>query len=204
MSVNDIKMKYAEKMINELNKFLKVYNDQTSNSHTFTMDQYSFIIRILGNYVAHLDVSGDNWLNTKIEMGDVSIDMSVFKESIEKDRVKAFLCRLQKAFHYSLDDDVCDYLQNTSDFTQEEKVICIEFYGRVSSLNSAMKSKMFDDIKSDILSRESISSYDKELRLFNEYSRYISSKKELSIIIQRFDSQIRRLASEKTPSDIFF
>ena len=201
--VNDIKMKYAEKMISELNKFLEVYNTQKGASYTFTMHQYSFIIRVLGNYVANLDMS--TWLESEIVISDdVRIDMSVFKDSDKKDRVKSFLEKLKNAFHYSLDDDVCNYLSITSDFTQDEKILCIEFYGRVSRLNSAMKAKMFDDLSSDILSHESISSYEKELRFFNEYSRYISSKKEIASVIQRFDSHIKRMASEKTPSDIFF
>lgn len=205
--VNDIKMKYAEKMITELNKFLEVYNKRSNESYTFKMDQYPFIIRMIGNYVARLDMTDDKWLDTEIVMSDeVSITMSVFLQSPndEKERVKTFLGRLKKAFHHSLDDDVHRYLATTSDFTDDEKEVCFEFYSRVSLLNNAMKAKMFNDTSSDILSNETISSYAKELKSFNEYSRYISSKKEIALVIQRFDSHIKRMASEKTPSDIFF
>ena len=203
--VNDIKMKYAEKMIMELNKFLEVYNKRSDTSYTFKMDQYPFIIRMIGNYVARLDI--DKWLESEIVMSDeVSIMMSVFIQSPddEKERVKTFLGRLKKAFHYSLDDDVHRYLAETSDFTDDEKELCFEFYRRVSALNNAMKAKMFNDTSSDILSNATISSYANELKSFNEYSRYISSKKEVALVIQQFDSHIKRLASEKTPSDIFF
>jgi len=203
--VNDIKMKYAEKMIKELNKFLEVYNKLSNTSYTFKMDQYPFIIRMIGNYVARLDI--DKWLETEIVMSDeVAITMSVFLQSPEdeKERVKTFLGRLKKAFHHSLDDDVHRYIATTSDFTDDEKELCFEFYSRVSALNNAMKAKMFNDTTTDILSNETISSYTNELKSFNEYSRYISSKKEVALVIQRFDSHIKRMASEKTPSDIFF
>jgi hypothetical protein len=169
------------------------------------MDQYPFIIRMIGNYVARLDI--DKWLESEIVMSDeVSITMSVFLQSPddEKERVKTFLGRLKTAFHYSLDDDVHRYLVETSDFSDDEKELCFEFYSRVSLLNNAMKAKMFNDTSSDILSNETISSYANELKSFNEYSRYISSKKEVALVIQRFDSHIKRMASEKTPSDIFF
>ena len=203
--VNDIKMKYAEKVITELNKFLEVYNKRPNTSYTFKMDQYPFIIRMIGNYVARLDI--DKWLETEIVMSDdVAITMNVFLQSPddEKERVKTFLGRLKKAFHHSLDDDVHRYLATTSDFAHDEKELCFEFYSRVSALNNAMKAKMFNDTSSDILSNETISSYANELKSFNEYSRYISSKKEVAVVIQRFDSHIKRMASEKTPSDIFF
>lgn len=203
--VNNIKIKYAEKMVSELNKFLTVYNNRASTSHAFTMDQYSLIMRMIGNYVARLDL--DKWLESEIFMSnDLSIKMSVFLDSPddEKDKVKNFLARLKKAFYYSLDDDIYRYLTTTSDFTDHEKELCFEFYSRVSSLNNAMKTKMFNDTSTNVLSNESISSYSKELQLFNDYSKYISSKREFALVIERFDSHIKRMASEKTPSEIFF
>ena len=201
--MEDIKQKYQEKMVNELNKFLCVYNELSQTSVTFSMDDYPFIIRVLGNYVSRLDL--DNWQESEMSFGTFTVSMSVFKNTIYEEKVHQFVKRLKDAFIINLDGEIIDYLENTKDFTEEEKLICIGFHERASNLNRAMKKEMFGNVTSDVLSKEVISEkYANELREFNEYTHFASSRPDVARVIKRFDMAVKTLASKKSPTEIFF
>lgn len=205
MSTVELKQKYQEKMIKEFTKFLEVYN-KIANT-TFTIDirgEYDVFIRILGNYI-YKNFNIKSWDQTKLKFSDeVIIDFSVFTNTEYYQPVKNFLLSLKSAFYGSLDDDVYEYLENTKDYTDEEKVVCKEFYDKISSLNNAIKHNMFNDVNTDVTNPESIKNYENELKEFNNYTHYISSKKELYNLIQHFDGKIRNLSKNKKYDDIFF
>lgn len=197
--------KYKERMTTELTKFLSVYN-QVSNS-SFVLDLnagYDIFIRILGNYIyKKFDVK--TWDQTKIEFSpEIVIDFSVFRNTVYFQKVQNFLISMKNAFYGSLDDDIYEYLEKTDDYTDEEKVVCREFYDRVSALNNAMKSNMFESTKNNLIDKDNISKYSEELKEFNRYSNYVSSKRELYSLISHFDQKIREKAKTKKFSDIFF
>ena len=201
--MEDIKQKYQEKMVNELNKFLAVYNQISHTSVTFSMDDYPFIIRVIGNYVSNLDL--DKWKESEISFETFTVSMSVFTNTIYEEKVHQFVKRLKDAFHINLDGEIIAYLENTKDFTEEEKLICFGFHERASNLNRAMKKEMFGNLTSDALSKEVISEkYANELREFNEYTRFVSSRPDVARVIQRFDLAVKTLASKKSPTEIFF
>jgi hypothetical protein len=202
--VEDIKLKYQEKMVSELNKFLAVYNQIANTSISFSLEDYPFIIRVIGNYVSHLDLG--LWLDSTISFNDeMKVEMHVFRCTVYEENVKQFVGRLKKAFHYSLDEEIERYLDNTDEFVDEEKVLCLAFHERASKLNRAMKDTMFNDVDTDVLSKDVISArYASELREFNEYTRFISSRPEVARVIQRFDVAVKTLASKKVPTEIFF
>lgn len=202
--VEDIKLKYQEKMVSELNKFLKVYSEITQNEVKFDIEDYPLIIRIIGNYVSTLDIN--NILQSTISFGDDTvIRLHLFKNTPYEQKVVEFIRRLKNAFHSSLDDDVYQYLTETEDFTENEKQICTEFYTHVSKLNQAMKQNMFSNVHTNILDREVIRTYyERELREFNNYTKMVSSDPYKYQVIQRFDKMVKKLASEKKPTEIFF
>lgn len=202
--VEDIKLKYQEKMVSELNKFLKVYSEIIHNEVKFDMEDYPLIIRIIGNYVSTLDTN--NILQSSISFDDDTvIQLHLFKNTPYEEKVVAFIRRLKSAFHSSLDDDIYQYLTETNDFTENEKQICNEFYGHVSKLNIAMKQNMFSNVHTNITDREIIRLYyETELRDFNNYTKIISSDPQKYHIIQRFDKMVKKIASEKKPTEIFF
>lgn len=205
MSVEEIKKRYQEKMITELNKFLSVYNQVSNKTISFSLQDYPTIIRIIGNYVANLSSNRDDWLATTISFPDFEIELDVFKDTIYRERVLNFLNRLKDSFHDSLSDDVKEYLRTTDDFSDQEKQVCLSFLEKMDTLNKAMKRTMFDNIDVDVFSKEVIRrEYEDELRLFNEYTRYLTSQPELGRIVYRFDGMIRKIASEKQPTEIFF
>ena len=197
--------KYKERMITELTKFLTVYNEVSQS--TFVLDingGYDMFIRILGNYIyKKFDVK--TWDQTKIEFSpEIVIDFSVFRNTAYFQKVQNFLISMKNAFYGTLDDDIYEYLEKTDDYTDEEKVVCREFYDRVSALNNAMKSNMFESTETNLMSKDNISKYSEELKEFNRYSNYISSKRELYALISHFDQKIREKAKTKKFSDIFF
>ena len=197
--------KYKERMITELTKFLTVYNEVSQS--TFVLDingGYDMFIRILGNYIyKKFDVK--TWDQTKIEFSpEIVIDFSVFRNTAYFQKVQNFLISMKNAFYGTLDDDIYEYLEKTDDYTDEEKVVCREFYDRVSALNNAMKSNMFESTETNLMSKDNISKDSEELKEFNRYSNYISSKRELYALISHFDQKIREKAKTKKFSDIFF
>lgn len=207
--VEDIKLKYQEKMVSELNKFLNAYSEVLQHEVKFDMDDYyPLIIRIIGNYVATLDntSNANDILESSITFDrNMIIHLRLFKNTPYEEKVVEFIRRLKKAFHSSLDDDIYQYLTETDDFTENEKQVCNEFYSHVSKLNHAMKQNMFSNVHTNILDREVIRAYyDTELREFNNYTKMLSTDLRKYNIVQRFDKMVKKLASEKKPTEIFF
>ena len=204
-SVSDI---YKEKMIKELGKFLVAYNE-VSNSNLILdiRGGYDLFIRILGNYIYKI-YDSKTWDQSKIDFPSensfITIDFSVFRNTVYFKKVQDFLISMKNAFYGTLDDDIYDYIDKTDDYTEEEKVICREFYDRVSALNNAMKHNMFSSTTSDLTDKDNISKYSDELKEFNRYSNYISSKHELYSLISVFDQKVREKAKTKKFHEIFF
>jgi len=196
---------YRDKMINEFTKFLQVYN-QISNSN-YILDirgEYDVFIHFLGNYI-YTRYNHETWDKSSIKFSDdIVIDLSLFKNTQYYKSVNDFLLSLKKAFFDSLDDNVYNYLKTTSDYDDEEKRVCTEFYDRISNLNNAMKHHTFASTTKPEMSSETISNYKKELKEFNNYVYYISTKKELFELIKTFDEKIRTLSSNKNYTEILF
>lgn len=205
MSVEEIKKRYQDKMVIELNKFLQVYNEVTGEKISFGLEDYSTIIRIIGNYVSRLSSNREDWLSSSILFPDFTISINVFRGTVYEDRVLNFLNRLKDSFQDSLSDDIHEYLRTTDDFSDQEKQLCSVFLEKMDALNKAMKRAMFDDVSINITSKDVIRrEYEEELRQFNEYTRNVATKPELGKVIYRFDGMIRKIASEKVPTEIFF
>lgn len=203
--VEELKNNFKEKMIIEFTKFLDVYNKVANTTYILDIrGEYDVFIRFLGNYIyKHFDAK--NWDETSIKLSDeVSIDLSLFKNTECHQVVHRFLLSLKEAFFNSLDEDVYDYINNTKDFTKEEKRVCRDFYDRVSSLNKAMKHSTFESKDKELLSKDNISTYSNELREYNNYIHYVSSKKELYYLIQYFDKKIREISKNKKYPEILF
>lgn len=203
--INELKENYKEKMVKEFTKFLEVYNKLANTS--FTIDirgEYDMFIRVLGNYIYKI-FNSKTWDKTQIKFSDeIIIDLSLFVDTPYYNKVKEFLLCLKNAFYGSLDDDVYEYLENTKDYTTEEKIICKEFYDKISNLNNSIKHNMFENVTNDITNPDNIKNYEKELKEFNNYTHHISSKRELYSLIQSFDKKIRILSKNKKYEDIFF
>lgn len=197
--------KYKEKMITELTKFLAVYNEVSKSNFVLDMNSgYNIFIRILGNYI-YKKFNVKTWDQTKIEFEpEVVVDFSVFRNTPYFQKVQNFLISMKSAFYGTLDDDIYEYLEKTDEYTDEEKVVCREFYDRVSALNNAMKCNMFETTETNLMDKDNISKYSEELKEFNRYSNYVSSKPELYALISHFDQKIREMAKTKKFPDIFF
>lgn len=197
--------KYKERMTAELTKFLAVYNDVSKSNFVLNLnDNYDIFIRLLGNYI-YKKFNVKTWDQTKIEFSpEIVIDFSIFRNTAYFQKVQNFLISLKNAFYGTLDDDIYEYLEHTSEYTDEEKVVCKEFYDRVSALNNAMKHNIFESTETNVMDKDNISKYSEELKEFNRYSNYVSSKPELYALISHFDQIIREKAKTKKFPDIFF
>ena len=206
-TVDEIRQRYQDKMILEMTKFLTVYNQLSQSSINLedALADYAALIRLLGNYVATLDVFQRKWLDTSIEFSDeIAIDMGVFRDTVWEKKVENFLMLLKKAFYSSLNDDISSYLEATTDFTDEEKVLCRLFWSKVDSLNQAMKKSTFNNLTREMMDRKNIASYSDELKAFNEFTQELAKTPERMHIVRRFDVEVKRLAATKTPSEVFF
>lgn len=203
--IENLKNQFKEKMITEFTKFLEAYNNVANTNYILDIrGEYDVFIRFLGNYI-YKNFNPKNWHETSIKFSDeVLIDLSLFKNTKYFESVHKFLLSLKDAFFNSLDDDIYHYLDNTNDYNKEEKRICREFYDRVSSLNKAMKHSTFESKDKQLLTKDTISSYSNELREYNNYLHYISSKRELYNLIQHFDKKIRKLSKDKKYPEILF
>ncbi len=204
-NIETLKNHFKEKMINEFSKFLEVYNQLSGSNYILDIrGEYDLFIRFLGNYIYKI-FDHSNWENTEIKFSDeITINLSVFKNTQYYKPVNDFLLSLKNAFFSSLDQDIYDYLDTTKDYTKEEKRVCREFYDRVSALNNAMKHSTFNSKDSELLSQNNISNYSNELKEFNNYIHYVSSKRELYNLIQHFDKKIRELSKNKKYPEILF
>ena len=197
-------MSYQEKMLTEITKFLSVYN-KLSGGDSIEIDKkdYSNFIRTLGHYLYTTNL--DSWVSSTISFGEVKIEMSVFSNTNYEPKVHQFLVCLKKAFHSNLDDDINNYILTTTDFNDEEKMVCIESHGYMSRLQNAMKQGIFKDaIEHKVTSNETISSYSEQLKEFNEYTKSVSSDPIKYDIIQRFHKVLPSIAAQKRQPDIFF
>jgi hypothetical protein len=203
--LNLLKETYKDKMVTEFTKFLQAYSQVSGSNYIIDIrGEYDVFIHFLGNYI-YTKYNSQTWDESVIQFTeDVVIDLSLFKNTQYYDVVNNFLLSLKKAFFNSLDDDVYNYLKTTTDYNDEEKRICTEFYDRISNLNNAMKHHTFISKTKPEMSIETISNYKKELKEFNNYAHYVSSKKELFNLMKHFDNKIRSLSSNKTYPEILF
>jgi hypothetical protein len=203
--LNPIKDSYKEKMVTEFTKFLQVYNQLAKTNYILDIrGEYDVFIHFLGNYI-YTKYNSQTWDESIIKFNeDVIINLSIFKNTQYYDTVNNFLLSLKKAFFDSVEDEVYNYLKNTSDYNDEEKRICIEFYDRMSTLNNAIKHHTFVSSTKPEMSNETITNYNKELKEFNNYVHYVSSKRELFNLINNFDNKIKSLVSTKKYTEILF
>lgn len=199
---------YKAKMLNELEKFLNVYNDVAGTAYVFDVrGQYDHLIRVLGKYIS-TDYQSETWQQTTLSFSDdVVIEFSVFSGSPYEQHVANYLQSLKRAFNDSLDGQVDSFLSGTDKYTQEEKVICREFFSKVTTLHEGMRATAFGrdaSTDSDLMATETIAKYKEALREYNSYMTYVAKNKPILLLIQRFDSDIRTLATQKKPVEVLF
>lgn len=197
---------YKEIMIGELQKFINVYNQLANTSYLFDIEkgQYDYFIRLLGNYIYKV-YTPEGWKQSKLSFSDdIFINFSIFVGTEYEDKVGSYLNQLKEAFNDSLDKEIDDYLTETSDYTENEKMICREFYQKVSMLHAKMKENMFRETDTDLTSKDNISNYKTELEEYNRYMNYVAGNKPIFSLITHFDTKIRNLAQSKQPRQILF
>lgn len=204
--VQEIGDRYKSKMMNELQKFLNVYNDIAGSTYMFDVrGQYDMMIRILGNYISTV-YSPDTWLDTKLQFSEeVVIEFEVFRGTAYEEKVALYLQSLRRAFDESLDQEISQFLQTTQAYTEEEKNVCREFFNKMTELHRQMKNATFKGaLDADITSTTTIDQYKETLREFNQFMTFIASNRTLNALIQRFDSDIRQIAVQKRQVEIVF
>jgi L-cysteine desulfidase len=131
--------------------------------------------------------------------------MRVFNDTPYQNAVKKFLESLNKAFQSNLDDEINNYITTTTDFTEDEKKICLEVQGYMSRLQASMKKGIFNDaINHSVTSNEVMSSYSDTLKEFNEYTKTIATDPLKYDVVDRFKKMLPVLAAQKIQPDIFF
>jgi hypothetical protein len=194
---------FQEIMLQEFEKFLKVYNNLTNSNVSLKNLDYSTTIRILGNFI-YKDLDINDWQNSHITFSkNIIISLNVFKDTQYENSVKNFLVSLKNAFYSDIDEDVYNYL-NSGVFNEVEKELCTHFYEKVKDLNSGMKHSIFDDKNTKILENDTISTYADKLKAFNDFVYNISTNQEMFNIITRFDKEIKNIAKNKKHPRIFF
>ena len=203
--INSIKDIYKEKMITEFTKFLQVYNQLAETNYILDIrGEYDVFIHFLGNYI-YTKYNSQTWDESVIKFSDdVIINLTIFKNTEHYNSANNFLLSLKKAFFDSIDDEIYNYLKTTTDYNDEEKRICTEFYDRMSTLNSAIKHYTFVSSKKPEMSNETITNYNKELKEFNNYVHHVSSNTQLFNLIKHFDTKIKSLVSTKKYTEILF
>jgi len=208
MSLNPQEDLYRMKMTTEVKKFIKVYNEVSGQNVLLDSldEEYEGFVRILGNYI-YKKFKEDSWVQTKIYLGDIKktvIDFSVFKDNIHEDRVKNFLITMKNAFYESVDVEIETYLETTSDFTDDQKDVCRNFYSRISDLNRAIKDYSFSSVSNDLSDKNSISHYKDELFRYNEYVQQITKDDEIKHVIDKFHLIFKNISLNKTRCQIVF
>lgn len=206
--IDDMTQLYKSKMLNELEKFLNVYNDVAGTVFVFDVrGQYDQFIRMLGKYIFSV-YSPEGWQDTSLTVADeVVIDFSVFRGTRYEEPVANYLCSLRRAFDDSLDEQVESFLSTTDKYTEEEKVICREFFGKVTALHRGMKQATFGadtPVDTDLMSTDTISKYQEALREYNSYMTYVAKNRRLLTLIQHFDGTIRSLSAQKKQVEVLF
>lgn len=197
---------HKEIMIRELQKFITVYNQLAHTTYLFDIEkgQYDYFIRLLGNYIFTL-YTPEGWRQTRLTFSDdIFIDFSIFVNTEYEKKVESYLAQLKDAFYDSLDNELYEYLNTTSDYNENEKMICREFYGKVTMLHEKMKKYTFINTDTDLTSKENISNYKEELEEYNRYMNHVASNKSIMSLITHFDEKIRQLAKSKPLKQILF
>ncbi len=192
-------------MISEISKFVSVYNTLVSDEKkidiSYIVSEYDVFIRILGNYIYQV-FNTESWIDSTLEFGSIVVDFSVFRDSQHRQRVHQFLLSLKNAFYDdSLDNEVNQFLNDTSEFNEDEKKICREFYDVVSTLNKAIKREAFLNIDVDMSSKTMISRYQTELK---EYNDFIVKHIQHRNVISKFDVFFKQIAANKKHMNITF
>ena len=201
-------MYYKEKMALELTKFINVYNKFSSDPFSFKCiddSKYEYIVRVLGNYISK-HYSKENWLNTALTFpfGGEFIDLSVFKDTEWKEPIENFLESLKDAFYSSLSQEIKTYFDSAEcEFTGTEKVLCQQFFERVTEVNEEVFKSAFKDTTTDICSQEAIGEYSDALKRFNDFVKECSHPLHMKIL-ERFSSVMKKIASGRKQVNVFF
>jgi len=196
----------------ELKKFVNLYNTLTVKKINLESINYNKFIRILGNFI--LTKFNKNWSNSTLDLtnctqkeydlkGSISnpssfIDFSLFNSTKYYLPVENFLISLQKVFHTNLDQDIEQYFSSKeTEFNEYEKNICLNFYSKMSKLESSMRIQNFSDLTLDVNSKENISGYNDALRDYHEIVLNISSVPEDFEIIERFNKVLKNMIINK-------
>lgn len=194
---------FQEIMVKEFEKFLNVYNNLTNSNISLKNQDYSKTIRVLGNFI-YKDLDLKNWEDSKIFFSEnIVISLSIFKNTQYEESVKNFLESLKNAFYSNIDQDVYEFLEK-SDFSDIEKELCSHFYDKVKDLNNGMKNSIFDNTNTNILEKDTISTYGEKLKAFNDFVYNVSTNQEFFNTIMKFDKEIKNIAKNKKHPKIFF
>ena len=210
--MSQTKEQCMNKMIDELNKFFKVYNALSNNKvlgfGTDTpQEYYSQVIKVIGNYIYNVYSEEKKWENTHISFQGVGfIDFSVFIDTKYFNSVKNFLVSIKKSFDSNIDNELIEYfLGNDCTFNDEEKILCLNFYQKSNKLGHSILNQSINNISLDVMAKESISGYaEQSLVPFDEIVKIIANDSEKMKIIDKFNVVVRQIAKNKVHPEIFF
>lgn len=197
---------FQEKMLDEINNLITAYNEVSGLKLTFDKgdkdsEKYKDIVRNLGNYI-YRDFNDETWRESSLVLTQKDvIRFSFFKDTVYENRVHSFLLKIKNAFFQSIDNEVIEFLEKTSVFTEEEKNLCREFYERIKVLNNAIKHTTFSNTSND---PQNLKNYHDELRSYDEFIKMVVNTPSTQRTIQTFDKVIRDISSSKKHTDISF
>ena len=204
MNIATLTEDFKNKFYKEILKFFIIYNKLCfyKNKQGFLIDlyEYSDIIKTIGNYII-TTYTRTGWKQSKITLSDNDcVDLSMFNNTEYEDSVHDFFISMENAFYTNVDNEVYAYLESTDNFTEEEKILCTEFFKILSSVTKNIQIEAFTNPSEKIGSSSKIP----DEPLFREYVAMISADQKKYLKIERFDKVLKEITKNKKQVTIFF
>jgi hypothetical protein len=198
---------YEKQITESVYKFLKTYNkviDEDDRIPDLYFD-YKTLIRHVGKYI-YKDFTKENWLNTSLFINIITIDMSVFRNTIYEKKVENFLISLKDAFFSDMSEKVFEYLDTIKD--DQTRELCINYYTRVRNHSNKIREIIYSNENIEPESEE----FKKLLLQTNEYKDFnnflakeVSPYDDKVLIIENLCLQIKNiLISGKRKERVYF
>jgi hypothetical protein len=186
---------YEKQITESVYKFLKTYNKVIDEDDT-----------IPDLYFDYKDFTKENWLNTSLFINIITIDMSVFRNTIYEKKVENFLISLKDAFFSDMSEKVFEYLDTIKD--DQTRELCINYYTRVRNHSNKIREIIYSNENIEPESEE----FKKLLLQTNEYKDFnnflakeVSPYDDKVLIIENLCLQIKNiLISGKRKERVYF
>lgn len=202
--IEDLKREHAEHLSSQIDKFLNAYYEVSGSKISYKKEDYPNVIKRLGNYL--FELKNELYLDTAIDLDGMIINMSLFKQTVYEQKVYNFIKSLKEMFNTRNTINVTSILSTFPQFTEEQKRACLEFYEKLNDLEKGMHRSIFStnqDVKY-IIDKESIRSYEEELKRFNDYTRKISENQDIARSVYLFNDAIHSQLIQKQHVKFFF